>query len=48
MTPAYAAFTERGLRLAEKLATSLPGSVFKHRLRLLAGNAWELRDVSNA
>ena len=27
MTPAYAAFTERGLRLAEKLATSLPGSV---------------------
>ncbi len=28
--------------------TSIPGSVFKHRLRLLAGNAWELRDVSNA
>lgn len=27
MTPAYAAFTERGLRLAEKLAASLPGSV---------------------
>ncbi|NDK39401.1 hypothetical protein DT603_11160 [Pseudoxanthomonas gei] len=28
--------------------TSIPGAVFKHRLRLLAGNAWELRDVSNA
>ena len=28
--------------------TSIAGSVFKHRLRLLAGNAWELRDVSNA
>jgi len=27
--------------------TSLPGSVFKHRLRLLAGSAWELRDVRN-
>ena len=27
-------------------ATSLPGSVFKHRLRLLAGNGWELRDVT--
>lgn len=26
--------------------TSLPGSVFKHRLRLLAGSAWELRDVT--
>ena len=26
-------------------ATDLPGAVFKHRLRLLAGNGWELRDV---
>lgn len=26
--------------------TSLPGSVFKHRLRLLAGSAWELHDVT--
>ncbi|TWG92198.1 hypothetical protein L599_000200000700 [Luteimonas sp. J16] len=25
--------------------TSIPGSVFKHRMRLLAGSAWELRDV---
>jgi len=28
--------------------TSIPGSVFKHRLRLLAGSAWELRDVTAA
>ena len=25
--------------------TSIPGAVFKHRMRLLAGSAWELRDV---
>lgn len=30
------------------VVTSIPGSVFKHRLRLLAGSAWELRDVSSA
>lgn len=28
--------------------TSLPGSVLKHRLNLLAGSGWELRDVSAA
>lgn len=28
--------------------TSIPGAILKHRLRLLAGNGWELRDVSNA
>lgn len=26
--------------------TALPGPVFKQRMRLLAGSAWELRDVS--
>ena len=26
-------------------STDLPGSVFKHRLRLLAGSGWEMRDV---
>ena len=26
--------------------TSIPGGVLRHRLRLLAGSAWELRDVS--
>ena len=28
--------------------TTLPGSVLKHRLRLLAGSGWELRDVTAA
>lgn len=28
--------------------SSIPGHVLKHRLRLLAGSAWELRDVSAA
>lgn len=26
--------------------TSLPGTVFQHRLRLLAGSQWQLRDVT--
>ena len=28
--------------------TDLPGPVFKHRLRLLAGSGWQLRDVKAA
>ncbi len=28
--------------------SSIPGRVLKHRLNLLAGNGWELRDVSAA
>jgi hypothetical protein len=28
--------------------TSIPGTILKHRLRLLAGNGWQLRDVSAA
>ena len=28
--------------------TALPGSVLRHRLRLLAGDGWSLRDVSAA
>ena len=28
--------------------TDLPGAVFKHRLRILAGSGWELRDVTSA
>jgi hypothetical protein len=28
--------------------TALPGDILRHRLRLLAGNAWQLRDVSAA
>lgn len=35
---------DRGIELI--VVTSLPGTVFKHRLRLLAGSHWELRDVS--
>jgi hypothetical protein len=30
------------------VTTDLPGTVFKHRLRLLAGPHWELRDVRAA
>jgi hypothetical protein len=28
--------------------TALPGSILRHRLRLLAGDGWSLRDVSAA
>ena len=30
------------------VTSSIPGNVLKHRLRLLAGSAWELRDVTAA
>lgn len=36
----------RNLAIDLIASTALPGSVFKHRLRLLAGNGWELRDVT--
>lgn len=39
---------QRDLRIDLVVTTSLPGSVFKHRLRLLAGSGWELRDVTAA
>ncbi|TDK20340.1 hypothetical protein E2F46_16190 [Luteimonas aestuarii] len=39
---------QRDLRFDLMVTTSLPGSVFKHRMRLLAGSAWELRDVAAA
>lgn len=39
---------QRDLRIDLVATTSLPGSVFKHRMRLLAGNHWELRDVASA
>lgn len=29
-------------------ATSIPGAILKHRLRLLAGAGWQLRDVTSA
>lgn len=28
--------------------TSIPGSILRHRMRLLAGSGWELRDVTAA
>ena len=28
--------------------TAIPGAVFKQRMRLLAGSAWELRDVRSS
>ena len=37
---------QHNLQIDLIVVTTIPGSVFKHRLRLLAGNAWELRDVS--
>lgn len=30
------------------VTTSIPGNILKHRLRLLAGSGWELRDVKAA
>ena len=30
------------------VTTDLPGTIFKQRLRLLAGSGWELRDVTSA
>lgn len=36
---------QRDLAIDLDARTSLPGTVLKHRLRLLAGSAWELRDV---
>ncbi len=36
------------LSIRLKATTVLPGEVFKHRLRLLAGSHWELRDVTAA
>ncbi|MBB1473047.1 MULTISPECIES: hypothetical protein [unclassified Luteimonas] len=37
--------TQRETRVELVADTVLPGAVFKHRMRLLAGSAWELRDV---
>jgi len=37
---------QRDLAIDLVATTSLPGNVFMQRLRLLAGGAWELRDVT--
>jgi hypothetical protein len=36
---------DRDLGVDLVVTTSISSTVLKHRLRLLAGNAWELRDV---
>ena len=47
-----AAATVRGeqhdLQIDLIATTSIPGAVLKHRLRLLAGGGWQLRDVTAA
>jgi hypothetical protein len=40
--------SEHNLHVELVVVTVLPGTVFKQRLRLLAGSGWELRDVSRA
>lgn len=37
---------QRDLQIDLHATTSLSGNVLKHRLRLLAGSNWQLRDVS--
>jgi hypothetical protein len=37
---------QNNLRINLVATTSLPGTVFKHRMRLLAGAHWELHDVT--
>jgi hypothetical protein len=39
---------QRDLHIDLVVTTSIPGSVFKQRLRLLAGNTWKLTDVKSA
>ncbi|MFO7339041.1 MAG: hypothetical protein C0P65_004375 [Lysobacteraceae bacterium] len=38
--------TQHDLYIDLVVRTSIPGDVLRHRLRLLAGNRWEMRDVS--
>ena len=40
--------SQHDLHIELVAVTSIPGGVLKHRLRLLAGSNWELRDVSAA
>ena len=39
---------QHDLRIDLIAVTRLPGSVLKHRLKLLAGSGWQLRDVVKA
>ena len=40
--------SQRHLQVDLVATTSLPGSVLRHRLRLLAGSGWALHDVTAA
>jgi len=39
---------QRDLQVDLVATTSIPGPVFKQRLRLLAGSGWKLTDVKSA
>ncbi len=39
---------QNDLHIELRVTTTIPGQVLKQRLRLLAGSAWELRDVTAA
>ena len=39
---------QRDLKIDLVATTSIPGSVLRHRLRLLAGSGWALHDVTSA
>ena len=45
---AHVAGSQDDLHVDLVATTSLPGAVFKQRLRLLAGSGWQLRDVTSA
>jgi len=37
---------QRSLKIDLTVVTALPGSLLRHRMGLLAGNNWQLRDVT--
>jgi len=39
---------QEDLQIGLVVTTTLPSSVLRHRLGLLAGNGWQLRDVTSA
>ena len=45
---AVATGEQHDLSIDMVLTTTLPGEIVRHRLRLLAGSAWQLRDVTAA
>lgn len=45
---AIASGEQHDLHIDLVLTTTLPGDVVRHRLRLLAGSHWQLRDVTAA